>query len=275
MLLSEPVLPQDRLKNFCADAVRAFHDVCDTTAVLTPDGPALPLLHYARGLGQPSERQRFDDEEYLLSMARQHLIILNTAPELEETSASLAEIFSRLTAGESETEKRCRAEHLLELMGNLVSEQLPGFGNLFAASAPEKSDIPFDEWYRSELKRFSVCMKQERRAHASLVELVQAIIKSRISENISLQQVADQVFISPNYLSRLFKEETGENFSEFTIRVKMEKAAELLHDPTCRVYEINEMLGYKSLQHFYKLFKRIFDCTPTEYRERVLGQHGK
>ncbi len=98
------------------------------------------------------------------------------------------------------------------------------------------------------------------------------MILQRIDENISLQQAAEEIFISPNYLSRLFKEQTGENFSEFTIRVKMHKAAELLVMPDTKVYEISEYLGYKSLQYFYKLFKRIYFCTPSEYRERAMGK---
>lgn len=273
LLFTDPSEKRAELDAFCTDAVHAFRDVCNAGTRMAPTGTARPLTDFACVREQPAERQELDKEEILLSMARQHLIILNTAPELEETTVSLTEIFCRLTAGEPEPEKRRHAERLLEHMGRLVSKQLPDFPTLFASSAPREISSSFEEWYQEELKRFCACMKQERRAHSSLVELVQAIIKSHITENISLQQVADQVFISPNYLSRLFKEETGENFSEFTIRVKMEKAAELLRDPTCRVYEVNETLGYKSLQHFYKLFKRVFDCTPTEYREKVLRQH--
>lgn len=270
LLLAQPSLPDEKRRALCLDTAHAFRDVCAADAVLETAGPAQPLLAFARAPGVPDARSRLDDESYLLATARQHLIILNTASEPEEVCASLTELFHLITKGDSEEERRRRARQLLAVLCGLVEPQLPNFTSLFASSAPKEEAASFDEWYAGELRRFCACMKQERRAHDSIVELVQSIIRSRISENVSLQQVADQVFISPNYLSRLFKEETGENFSEFTIRVKMEKAAELLRDPTCRVYEVNELLGYRSLQHFYKLFKRVFDCTPTEYREKIL-----
>lgn len=80
---------------------------------------------------------------------------------------------------------------------------------------------------------------------------------------------AEHVFLSPNYFSRIFKERTGENFTEYCIRIKMEKAVQMLKDPTRKVYEIGEELGYHNIKYFHKLFKRSYHCTPMEYREQL------
>lgn len=87
----------------------------------------------------------------------------------------------------------------------------------------------------------------------------------------SLQIVADDLCMNASYLSRLFKEETGTNFSTILLRVRMEKAAELLS--TYFSYsnkEIAELLGYGDAQNFCRTFRKYFSMTPQAYRkERV------
>jgi len=72
------------------------------------------------------------------------------------------------------------------------------------------------------------------------------------------------------YVSRLFKEKTGENFSDYLVKVRMEKALKLLEEPRYKVYEVGYEIGYKSTKYFYKLFKQYYGCTPTEYRKNYL-----
>lgn len=103
--------------------------------------------------------------------------------------------------------------------------------------------------------------------YLSLPDSIKKLVGDHIGESISLTAAASHVFLSPNYFSRLFKEQTGENYSEYCIRIKMERAAELLCNPRKKIYEISEELGYKNIKYFYKLFKRNYNCTPTEYRE--------
>lgn len=100
-------------------------------------------------------------------------------------------------------------------------------------------------------------------------------IKKYIDENydkdISLDSVAQYVAMNPSYLSRFFKQHTKCNFLDYVSRVRVDKAIACLADPTIRVGEICELVGYRTPQHFYKIFKQYTGCTPSEYRINVLG----
>lgn len=99
-------------------------------------------------------------------------------------------------------------------------------------------------------------------------------LKSLIYEQyrtLSLQQAADIVHMNPYYLSRLFKQKTGQNFYELLLKVRMDAAAELLTGSDHRIYEISEMVGYKNPKSFLKIFKRFYGMNPTDYRrEHIL-----
>ena len=94
---------------------------------------------------------------------------------------------------------------------------------------------------------------------------VQRYILSNLDKSISLHDVAGQLHMNHSYLSRLFKKETGENFIEYTTRMKLKRAKELLDHTEKSVEEISDMLGYEKV-YFYKMFKRSIGLTPNEYR---------
>ncbi len=86
------------------------------------------------------------------------------------------------------------------------------------------------------------------------------------NERITLEDAARHLHLHPNYLSRLFKRETGENFVEFATRVKMDKARELLKLTDKTVEDISLLLGYDNKQYFTKLFKTHTGQLPSAFR---------
>lgn len=101
-------------------------------------------------------------------------------------------------------------------------------------------------------------------------EIMEAIryIESRISQRITMEEVAEQLHLSPSYFSRLFKKESGEGFVEYVTRRKMEKAKELLSQSGNTVDEIAYLLGYDNKSYFMKVFKQHTGVTPGEYAGR-------
>ncbi|MDQ0169363.1 response regulator transcription factor [Paenibacillus tundrae] len=93
------------------------------------------------------------------------------------------------------------------------------------------------------------------------------MINKYYAEDISLQGVANQINVNPSYLSRLFKQEKGENFITYLTRVRMEHAKNYLLSKELRVYEIAEKVGYHNYTYFSKIFKRSVGHTPEEYRD--------
>lgn len=98
-------------------------------------------------------------------------------------------------------------------------------------------------------------------------EIVEAqkYILLHLDQKISLEEVADLLYLNSSYFSRLFKKETGENFTEYVTRVKMEKAKKLMLESNKNVSMIAEMLGYDNKGYFVKLFKNHFGVSPARY----------
>ena len=78
------------------------------------------------------------------------------------------------------------------------------------------------------------------------------------------------VYLSPAYLSRIFKQETGVTFNEYLNRVRLNKAKELLRRRELRMTDISLAVGYEDQSYFTKVFKRVAGMLPREYREKIL-----
>jgi YesN/AraC family two-component response regulator len=109
----------------------------------------------------------------------------------------------------------------------------------------------------------------------SAIQKVCEYVKARMGGKITLAEAAGYVFLSPAYLSRIFKERMGVNFSDYVARVHMEEAMELLKDSRYKVYEVGEKLGYRDIRYFYKVFRQFTGLTPSQYRNRFIrGEPG-
>lgn len=83
----------------------------------------------------------------------------------------------------------------------------------------------------------------------------------------TLEEAATKVSLSPAYLSRVFKEKSGESFSELLLRTRMEKACELLADIQYKSYDIAYYVGYDNPKNFSRAFKAYYGVSPSEYRK--------
>ncbi len=93
------------------------------------------------------------------------------------------------------------------------------------------------------------------------------ILQHRYADSsLSLQTVADQLGLTPNYLSSLFKRQMGENFSDYLEKLRIEKACQLLRDVQYKVYQVADAVGYTDPRHFAKVFKAATGKTPLAYR---------
>jgi len=103
-----------------------------------------------------------------------------------------------------------------------------------------------------------------------IVDLAKEWIDHHYSENFGLDSIADQFQISKEYFCSIFKEETGENFTQYLKGLRMEKAISLMSsDPDLRIYEISEKVGYRESKYFCRVFKAHYGQYPEEYRQRI------
>jgi two-component system response regulator YesN len=92
-------------------------------------------------------------------------------------------------------------------------------------------------------------------------------VTENFRRDLSLQELANQFFMNPSYISQLFKKEVGETFTAYVARLRVEQACELLERGSSTVSEIAEKIGYRDYFYFTRLFKKLTGQTPTQYRE--------
>lgn len=109
--------------------------------------------------------------------------------------------------------------------------------------------------------------KQKNRS-SELIDKIKTYIKDHLHEDLSLNAVADVVYLSPRYLSRVFKQETGENFVDFVTKARMERAGELLRTSEMNIEQIAQTVSYNNPAYFTKKFKEVYGMTPSQYRSQ-------
>jgi two-component system response regulator YesN len=103
---------------------------------------------------------------------------------------------------------------------------------------------------------------------SQIVLEAEKIIRKRFADNLSLQSVADEVHVTPVWLSKLFKKEKRMTFLEYLTDMRIVKAKEMLGDVRFKIYQISYQVGYKDPVHFTKLFKKQSGLTPKEFRKQ-------
>jgi AraC-like DNA-binding protein len=112
-----------------------------------------------------------------------------------------------------------------------------------------------------------------RPARHPLVDKARRFIEESYSRRISLSAVAESLAISPNYLSRLFRRETGMTLTAYIQRVRLERAKLLLAEETRTISEIAYQVGYQNYRDFYRNFVKYERASPRQLRRQLNGRH--
>ena len=112
----------------------------------------------------------------------------------------------------------------------------------------------------------NVVVKKEEQS-SGVISKAKIYINLHFGRDITLDDVSREVDISPYYFSKLFKEETGENFIEYLTNIRIDKAKELLSETELSMKEICAQIGYSDPNYFSRAFKKNVGVTPTEYKE--------
>lgn len=123
-------------------------------------------------------------------------------------------------------------------------------------------------------------LDEERGAtEAAVVEdhIIQAMQHYVAKDPVSatLEGASREVYLSPAYASRYFKQRTGVGLADYVIQQKMRLAAELLAQPQYKIYEISERVGYSNSANFARTFRKYYQLSPQDYRFQKLGRTEK
>lgn len=107
------------------------------------------------------------------------------------------------------------------------------------------------------------------RSHKLILRKAIDYIHEHYNEQVTLNEVAENIYVSTFYISRMFKKELGKSFIDYLNDVKIEKAKELLKEIKYKTYEVADLVGISDPHYFSKLFKKHSGMTPSEYRETI------
>jgi len=93
-------------------------------------------------------------------------------------------------------------------------------------------------------------------------------VKANYSSNVTLKSIARHFYMNTAYLGRIFKEETGEFFSDFVNKVRVEEARKMLLTGNFKIYEIAQRCGYRDIDYFRDVFKRFTGINPAEFKRK-------
>lgn len=120
----------------------------------------------------------------------------------------------------------------------------------------------------AELRR--ICeIKSSLNQYSGPVRDIIGYVKQNYTQKISLEQVSSLVHLNKSYVSVLFKKETGEKFSDFLLRVRLEESRRLLGATRKSIQEIAGMAGFPDAAYFSRAFKERYGKSPMEYRKGI------
>ncbi|GFZ85235.1 hypothetical protein GCM10008018_34050 [Paenibacillus marchantiophytorum] len=199
------------------------------------------------------------------------------AARWEDTADKLTQIFDEMGTKFSESQ-----EHLLEVYFSIASafayiahkngrqlhQLIGGDYEKMTEGIPFRTVNQLRDWSLRSLQRMREDMDQERQdSRTTLINDIRSFIEQHLASDVSLQSIADHVYLHPVYVSKIYKVETGDNLSDYVSRVRMDKAAYLLKNGQEKIYEIATQLGYQRPHSFNHAFKKHYGMTPQEYRD--------
>lgn len=116
---------------------------------------------------------------------------------------------------------------------------------------------------------------QEPEDTAGLVEKTQRLIEQQFCSRLTLVELAEKVHANPSYLSRLYKQRTGENLFDAINRMRIEKAKEYIEEQNRKIYEIAELVGFEDTAYFSRVFKKFTGISPKEYDKERKNRQGE
>lgn len=187
-----------------------------------------------------------------------------------EISNLVDEMFSRDKLKDFKIETIYRLyRSILRVVGDIASESSLSFrdsGYTEFYSFKHLNDLRI---YLKEIIFCTISMLKEKSKERSVVDIVKNYVQENYYKDIDMSMIANMVSMSYSYFSKLFKDETQMNYSDYVIKVRMEKALELLNNPVNRIQDIASNVGYENPKHFTRAFKNYFGVSPKEYRDSL------
>jgi AraC-like DNA-binding protein len=202
---------------------------------------------------------RSQDEEKALSILRELIATLpSRSDRIEFIKYGINQFVSHLT--DSLSEIGCK------LLEDGTTEQ-QRMENIHQAKTLQELEQYLIRFVRQCVADF-ILLKQKQ--HTETIDKTKSFIRAHYHKDISVKDISDHVFLSPNYLSAVFKSETGITIFDYITQVRLESALDLLRNPEMKIQDISQAVGYNNVQSFIRFFKKEQKMTPLEFRRSIV-----
>lgn len=215
-------------------------------------------------------RERADGRHALRSALRnllQSIPFASSPDAIDRLKAFLEQLRRRNDVGLDDAIYYCSSvcSAALDLLEDLRS--YPGRNPLFAIASGKSPEGIYDDTASLLATVVAIIGEKKQGRFRRLADACRDYIDRAYMEKIGLTEIAAQLMVSPNYLSTVFKRETGYNVIEYLNAVRMHNAKRLLRDPAIKIYEIAEKVGFSDTYYFSNVFKKSTGVSPSTYRE--------
>lgn len=196
--------------------------------------------------------------------------------DVEGVAETINNIFGHLNSGRTMTMDYVQG--VCFEMTCIASRTVQDLGESMDSIADDRS-VVLDTIYRKEtiadLKSYMSNLfvmiaqyfsKKYNQKSAKVIRKIKDIIDQKYSGDISVAKISQEIYLTPNYLSMIFKQDTGETISEYITKVRMEHAKSLLKSTDLKILEIAEKVGYEDPHYFSKAFKKYTGIHPQKHR---------
>lgn len=235
------------------------------------------LYDFASGFlsDKNDDRESFKHNKSMLMELYKSIIfslMLGSSQRLSSVFANIASIFAPIPAQNAKDSMKELMRIIFQKLKNISHKDFSELFNEYYSALDQMNDTKqILDSSHSLLINISHNINAKDSPSDLIIEKAKEYITAHYSDNISLEDVANYVFLNASYFSRLFKQYTGENFRDYLINIRISKAIELINENKYKIYEISEKCGYKNPKYFAQQFKHVTGLSPTEY----LSQKGQ
>lgn len=181
---------------------------------------------------------------------------------------SMFAAYAHAKADLEEVKRSCRRLLLLAAQWDLQEQGAEKSEQLTADIEHMEAFMDASELRRFMLSYLSCGGQKESSCSSPLVRKAQDFIRTHYAEDITLQSIAKEIFVTPNYLGRIFREQTGYKLGDWLNKYRVTQAKRLLDDPDLKTYEVASKVGFNSYKYFSVCFLKHAGCSARDYRSR-------
>ncbi len=222
--------------------------------------------------GEQKEVEQTQNSFELSEMPSEQLSYIYNAINSSFVERDLNDVFDRVDLLFSKVQNYILADayEVYIMLVQILLRQLPDSHNIFNSYESKLSTCENVYDMNAHTKKFIEYIKKDVPINPDnhlnlLMEHAKKYIEDNYSKNISRNDVADYMFLSPSYFSRCFKKQTGMKFIDYLTKFRIEKSCELLLDSANNISSVCQAVGYNSPSYFTRVFKSVMGLAPNEY----------